>query len=112
MARGATGLLALLLLGAIAAPAQQPPLEVSENPVRGDSVVISWPAATGDARVSILTFTGERLLQATVAAPNNEYVWDLTRGGSRAVVNGAYVVVVEVDGKRYRRRLFIARPSP
>jgi hypothetical protein len=114
MARGTTGLLALLLLGAIAAPAQSPArAEVSENPARGDSVVISWPAATGDARVSILTFTGERLHQATIAAPSNEYVWDLTvGGGSRGVVNGAYIVVVEVDGKRYRRRLFIARPSP
>jgi hypothetical protein len=113
MARGATGLLALLLLGASAAPAQQPPLEVSENPVRGDSVVLSWPAATGDARVSIFTFTGERLHQATIAAPGTEYVWDLTvGGGSRGVVNGAYIVVVEVDGTRYRRRLFIARPSP
>jgi len=26
-------------------------------------------------------------------------------------VNGAYVVVVDVDGRRYRRRLFVARPA-
>ncbi|MGH7520001.1 MAG: M14 family zinc carboxypeptidase [Gemmatimonadales bacterium] len=92
--------------------------EVSENPVRSDQVVISWPAPTGTglARVSIFTFTGERLHQATVAAPNNEYVWDLTlgggSGGGRRVVNGAYIIVVEVEGQRYRHRLFIARPSP
>lgn len=91
--------------------------EVSENPVRSNQVVIAWPVptGTGPARVSIFTFTGERLHQATVAAPNNEYVWDLTLGGgggSRRVVNGAYIVVVEVDGQRYRHRLFIARPSP
>ena len=48
-----------------------------------------------------------------MAAPTNEYVWDLTLGGgggARRVVNGAYIVVVDVDGRRYRRRLFVARP--
>lgn len=86
--------------------------EVSENPVRSDQVVISWPAGTGTTRVAIYGFTGERLHQATVAPPTNEYAWDLTLGGSRRVVNGAYIVVVEVDGHRYRRRLFVARPVP
>ena len=113
MARRATGLLAFLLLGA--APARAPAqlrAEVSENPVRGNQVVISWPAATGNARISIHGFTGERFIEATVAAPANEYVWDLTLGGARPVVNGAYIVVVEVDGHRYQRRLFVARPHP
>ena len=88
--------------------------EVSENPVRSDQVVISWPAGTaGDARVSVYAFTGERLRQVTVPAPANEYVWDLTLGGgARRVVNGAYIVVVDVDGRRYRRRLFVARATP
>ncbi len=115
MARGATGLLALLLFTVAAPPAAPAQVEVSENPVRSDSVIIAWPApgATGNARVSVFSYTGERVWQATVAAPNNEYVWDLTLGGgARRVVNGAYVVVVEVDGQRYRRRLYVARPSP
>jgi hypothetical protein len=89
--------------------------EVSENPVRGNQVVIAWPApvGTGDARVSVYSFTGQRLHQAIVAAPSNEYVWDLTLGGGgRRVVNGAYIIVVDVDGQRYRRRLFIARSAP
>jgi len=47
-----------------------------------------------------------------VAGPSNEYVWDLTFGGGARVVNGAYIIVVDVDGQRYRRRLFIARPAP
>jgi hypothetical protein len=86
--------------------------EVSENPVRSDQVVISWPAATGDARLSVFNFLGERLYQATVPAPVNEYVWDLTiGGGARRVVNGAYIIVVDADGHRYRRRLFVARPG-
>lgn len=117
MARGTAGLLALLVFGggAAALPAQLPVVEVSENPVRGNQVVVSWPppAGTGDARVSIFSFSGERLHQATVAAPNNEYVWDLTiGGGARRVVNGAYIIVVDVDGHRYRRRLFVARTGP
>ena len=87
--------------------------EVSENPVRNNQVVISWPAATGDARLSVFSFTGERLYQTTVPAPTNEYVWDLTTaGGARRVVNGAYIIVVDVDGHRYRRRLFVARRAP
>ncbi len=107
--------LALLLLATTQAfdlLAGQGQAAVSENPVRGDHVVISWPAGTGAsaARVAIYGFTGERLHQATVPAPTNEYVWDLTLGGgTRRVVNGAYIVVVEVDGRRYRRRLFVAR---
>ena len=87
--------------------------EVSENPVRSNQVVISWPVGTGDARLSVFSFIGERLYQTTVAAPTNEYVWDLTiGGGARRVVNGAYIIVVDVDGHRYRRRLFVARPAP
>lgn len=83
-------------------------LEVSENPVRGTQVVFAWPAATGAARVAVYSYLGEELVAATVAAPNNEYAWDLTVRG-RPVVNGAYLVLVEVDGHRYRRRLFVTR---
>jgi hypothetical protein len=98
-----------------AGAAAQGGVVLSENPVRGDQVVISWPppVGTGTTRVAIYAFTGEALHQGTVAAPTNEYVWDLTLGGgTRRVVNGAYVVVVEVDGRRYRRRLFVARRAP
>ncbi len=110
MARGATGLLALLLCAAGSTRAQSR-IEFSENPVRSDQVVIAWPAPTGDSHLEIYAFTGERIFTATVAAPSNEYVWDLTLGGTRRVVNGAYiVVVVDVAGQTYRRRLFIDRP--
>jgi zinc carboxypeptidase len=85
--------------------------DVSENPVRGDQVVIYWPAGTTPARVGVYTFTGQRLLAATVVPPNNEFVWDLTAGGRR-MPNGAYLVVVEVDGRVLRRRLFLTRRAP
>jgi len=117
MARVAPRFLALVLVAAAAAPppgaAAQGGVLVSENPVRSDQVVIAWPAGTAATRVAIYGFSGELLRQATVTAPTNEYVWDLTLGGgTRRVVNGAYIVVVDVDGRRYQRRLFVARPTP
>ena len=83
-------------------------LEVSENPVRGSQVVFAWPAGTAAARVAVYSYLGAQLLAASVAPPNNEYVWDLTIQG-RAVANGAYLVVVDVDGQRLQRRLFVKR---
>ncbi len=85
--------------------------DVSENPVKSDLVVITWPAGTGPVRVGIYTFAGAPVLRASVAAGLSEYDWDLTIG-SRHVPNGAYLIVVEVDGKTYRRRLFVTRPGP
>ncbi len=83
-------------------------LEVSENPVRGTQVVFAWPPGSASARVGVYSYLGEQLLAATVAPPNNEYVWDLSIRG-RAVANGAYLVVVDVDGQRFQRRLFVRR---
>ena len=84
--------------------------EVSENPVKSDLVVITWPAG-GQAKVGIYTFAGTPLVRAVVAGGVSEYDWDLTVGG-RHVPNGAYLIVVEADGKTYRRRLFVTRPGP
>ncbi|MGH7615288.1 MAG: M14 family zinc carboxypeptidase [Gemmatimonadales bacterium] len=92
--------------------AAQPPvasLEVSENPVRGAQVVFSWPVGSGAPRVGVYSFTGERLLSATLTPGSTEYAWDLT-AGSRRVSNGAYLVVLELDGNVSRRRLFVTRP--
>jgi hypothetical protein len=92
--------------------AAQPPvarLELSENPVRGTQVVFSWPVGSGTPRVGVYSFTGERLLSAALAPGSTEYAWDLT-AGSRRVSNGAYLVVLELDGSVSRRRLFVTRP--
>lgn len=92
-------------LDSLAAPLA---LEVSENPVRSGQVVISWPAGTGAPRLGVYTFSGSRLLQATLNPGATEYAWDLTAGG-RAVINGAYLVILELDGRVRRRRLFVTR---
>jgi hypothetical protein len=83
-------------------------LEVSENPVRGNQVWISWPAGVGTPRLGIYTFTGERLVSTTLPLGTTEYDWDLTAGSGR-VPNGAYLVVLELDGRVSRRRLFVTR---
>jgi hypothetical protein len=92
-------------LDVLASPAT---LDVSENPVRSTQVVMSWPAGTGAPRLGVYTFTGSRLLQATLPPGATEYAWDLTAAG-RAVPNGAYLVVLELDGRVLRRRLFVTR---
>jgi hypothetical protein len=85
--------------------------EVSENPVRGTQVVISWPPPTGAAgpRVGVYSFSGDRLVAQTLPSGATEFVWDLM-AGNRPVPNGAYLVVVQVDGQVLRRRLFVTRP--
>ena len=83
-------------------------LEVSENPVRGSQVVFSWPAGSGAPVIGVYTFGGERLVSATLPAGSTEYAWDLS-AGSRRVPNGAYLVVLQLDGRVMRRRLFVTR---
>jgi hypothetical protein len=76
--------------------------------VLGSPVVISWPAGTGAPRLGIYSFTGARLLQTSLGPGATEYAWNLSAGG-RAVTNGAYLVVLELDGRVLRRRLFVTR---
>jgi hypothetical protein len=88
------------------------PMEFSENPVRSDQVVIAWPTPASDSYLEIYTFTGDRIFSTTITAPSNEYVWDLTLGGTRRIVNGGYIVVITTGGQSYRKRLFVDRAGP
>jgi hypothetical protein len=83
-------------------------LEVSENPVHGSQVVFSWPAGSGSPMIGVYTFGGDRLVSAVLTPGSTEYAWDLT-AGQRRVPNGAYVVVLQLDGRVLRRRLFVTR---
>ena len=76
--------------------------------MRGTRVVVSWPVGTGAPRLGIYSFTGARLLQTALTPGTTEFDWDLIAGG-RPVANGAYIVVLELDGRVLRRRLFITR---
>jgi hypothetical protein len=94
---------------AFAALAPVAGVELSENPVRSSQVVVSWPPGTGSPRIGVYAFTGKRLVSVTLAPGSDEYAWDLSAGG-RPVSSGAYLVVLELDGRVYRRRLFVTRP--
>ena len=83
-------------------------LELSENPVHGSQVVFSWPAGTGAPLIGVYTFGGDRFISAVLTPGSTEYAWDLTTG-SRRVPNGAYIVVLQLDGRVLRRRLFVTR---
>jgi hypothetical protein len=85
------------------------PINLSENPVRGSSVTINY---TGTPRVvAIYTFTGVRV-RSFAAPPAGSVTWDLTTDDGRPVVNGVYVVVVDLGGSVARRRLYVARRAP
>ena len=84
-------------------------INVSENPVRGASVVFHYPGAA--ERVAVYTFTGA-LVRAFTAPPAGRLQWDLTDAAGRPVVDGVYVVVVDQGGSTLRRRLFVARKAP
>jgi hypothetical protein len=81
---------------------------LSENPVRGSSVVINFAGAP--RRVDIYSFTGVRIREFTAPQSGN-VVWDLTGDDGRTVVNGVYVVVVDLGGSVIRHRLYVARKA-
>jgi hypothetical protein len=84
-------------------------LGLSENPVRSGRVFLTWDPGSGDARLSVFTFTGLLVYRATVPGTAGQAVWDLIDLGGRSVANGAYAVILEVAGQILRRRLFVAR---
>lgn len=80
---------------------------LSENPVRGSSVIINYAGAP--RRVDIYSFTG-LLIRGFAAPASGRVVWDLTNDEGRPVVNGVYIVVVVGPGDTViRHRLYVAR---
>ncbi|HXY69115.1 MAG TPA: S8 family serine peptidase [Gemmatimonadales bacterium] len=85
-------------------------INLSENPVRGSSVVIHVAGAA--QRAAVYTFSGA-LVRDLGAAPAGRVQWDLTTGDGRPVVNGVYILVVDLGGGTVlRRRLYVARRGP
>ena len=83
-------------------------INISENPVRGASVVFHYPGAA--RRVGIYTFTGLLVTEFT-APPADRLQWDLTAADGRPVIDGVYIVVVDLGGTLLRHRLYVARKS-
>ncbi len=83
-------------------------INISENPVRGGSVVFHYPGTA--RRVGIYTFTGF-LVREFTAPPPGRLQWDLTAADGRPVIDGVYLVVVDLGGSILRHRLYVARKS-
>jgi hypothetical protein len=98
---------------AAAAPAAgqaAPSLAVNANPVRGSSVVLTWPAGTARATLHIYSQLGTVLLAQALDPDPGRFEWDLRVAAGGDVANGAYLLVVtRADGLRLRRRLVVAR---
>ncbi len=84
-------------------------INISENPVRGKTVVVNF--AGTPRRVAIYSFSGERLRDFPAPA-GGSVTWDLTTDGGRPVVNGVYIVVIDLGDSVVRRRLYVARRGP
>lgn len=85
------------------------PVNLSENPVRGDAVIINYPEPP--TTVAIYTLVAERVrtFRARDLGPLN-VVWTLDTDAGGDVANGAYVLVLEYPDHRVVRKLFVARP--
>ena len=81
-------------------------INISENPVRGSSVVFHYPGAA--TRVGIYSFSGA-LVRSFASPPAGRLEWDLTGADGRPVVNGVYIVVVDTGSSILRRRVYVAR---
>lgn len=84
-------------------------VSLSANPVRGDALVIGY--AEPPRSVALYTLAAERVrgFSAEEVGPLTT-VWDLRNDGGVPVANGAYVLVVELEGQRVLQKILVARP--
>lgn len=84
-------------------------VNLSENPVRGDRLLINYEERP--RRIGVFTFAGEPVRQWSDAEIGDLLsVWDLTTGLGRDVANGGYLLVVEFDDRRVMRKVFVLQP--
>ncbi len=91
----------------LAGPGEE--VNLSANPVRGDALVINY--AETPRSVAIYTAIAERV--RGFAGPDVgplSTVWGLDTDAGAPVANGVYVLVVEFDDRRVRRKVLVARP--
>jgi len=76
--------------------------------VRGASVTINYGGTP--RTVAIYTFTGARV-RSFASPPQGSVVWDLTTDDGQPVVNGVYIVAVDLGGSVVRHRIYVARKA-
>lgn len=83
-------------------------LALSENPVRGDRVIMSFREAPRTA--AIYTLTGRRVADLRRRLDGGLRVeWDLTNDQGALVAPGVYLVIFDVAGQVVRQKLFVTR---
>ncbi|MEX2611666.1 MAG: S8 family serine peptidase [Gemmatimonadota bacterium] len=81
---------------------------LSENPVRGERLVINF--AERPRRAALYT-VGGRLVRALEAAGEGagSAVWDLRDGSGRPVATGVYLLILDLPGERVLQKIFVVR---
>jgi subtilisin family serine protease len=84
------------------------PVTLSANPVRSDALVIGYSQRPRSMAVYTLAAERVRTFRADELGPLT-VVWGLDTDAGGAVANGAYVLVVEMEGRRLLKKLLVAR---
>ena len=78
----------------------------SANPVRGQRVTFQWPADAGAGELAVYDFAGHLVWRRAMAAGETSATWDVE---SRALANGAYLVLARAGARAGRLTLYVAR---
>jgi subtilisin family serine protease len=81
---------------------------LSENPVRGESVVFNF--AVRPSVASVFTATGSRVADLLPRFDALSYRWDLTNDEGARIVPGVYLLVFQVADRLVRERLLVLSP--
>jgi hypothetical protein len=107
--------IALVTHGAAPVPTPTPAFVVqpSENPVRRERVVFSWPTGVGAGELRVYDFAGRLVWHISVPSSGTaggvaRTEWNLAKD---AIANGTYIVVAEAGGRTARQKLFVARAT-
>ncbi|MDX1674802.1 MAG: S8 family serine peptidase [Longimicrobiales bacterium] len=84
-------------------------VNLSENPVRGDALVINYSRPPTSVTVYTLVAERVRSFSGSEVGPLST-IWPLDTDEGGAVANGVYVVVVEFPDRQVVRKVFVARP--
>ncbi|HEX6939344.1 MAG TPA: S8 family serine peptidase [Longimicrobiales bacterium] len=84
-------------------------VNLSENPVRSGRLIIN--TIERPRSLAVYAITGERVRTFGQGEIGDRLtVWNLETDGGRPVANGAYVLALDVAGKRVLRKIFVLRP--
>ena len=81
---------------------------LSENPVRGPSLTITYEERPRAA--AVYSIAGQRVRDLGGVLGERSTTWDLRNDRGSPVASGAYYLVIELPGTRVIRKIFVVRP--